>query len=159
MSKAFTRESDDEPELLPPVRAPLPFGVKNYVTPAGANQLRERLAEMLARPEKTPLVEARVRQLEEVIPTLVVADPPADKSVVRFGAEVRLRRGNEVESYQLVGVDEVDLDANKISWISPLAKALLGKKAGDQVRFGSPADRSTHPAGAEELEILSVSYR
>lgn len=153
MSKAFTRESDDEVEVVLPARAPLPFGVKNYITRAGADRLRDELASLLAR-EKSPARESRVRQLQEIIPTLVIAEPPAEKEVVRFGARVTVQRRAGTEAYRLVGVDETDLDANEISWISPLAKVLLGKRAGDRLRFGSPGSLS----GVEELVVLSVEY-
>jgi transcription elongation factor GreB len=153
MSKAFTRESDDEAEVVPPPRPALPFGVKNYVTRAGADRLREELVRLLAdHSEATKHTrEARIRQLQEILPTLVIAEPPAEKDVVRFGARITVQRRGGSETYRLVGVDETDLDANEISWISPLAKSLLGKRVGDRVRFGGPSE-------AEEIVLLAVSY-
>jgi transcription elongation factor GreB len=62
-----------------------------------------------------------------------------------------LERGATVEQFRLVGVDEVDLDQNYISWLSPLAKALLGKRIGERVQFRSPL-------GIEDIAILEVSY-
>ena len=156
MSKAFTRESDENEELVLPARVPLPPGVKNYITAAGAQRLGDRLASLLAsrttENQQSQLREARIRQLQEIVGSLVIAEPPAERAVVRFGATVTVRRQNETETYRLVGVDETDLDNNEISWLSPLAKVLLGKRAGDQVRFRLPA-------GMEELSIVSVTYQ
>ena len=162
MSKAFTRESDDEQETPLPVRAPLPPGIKNYITPAGAQRLRDELASLLSAHAvevragqadvRTSRKLARIRQLQEIVGSLVIAEHPAEKEVVRFGATVSVQRQNARETYRLVGVDEGDLDRNEISWLSPLAKVLLGKRAGDRVPLGSPA-------GSEELTIVSVSYQ
>jgi transcription elongation factor GreB len=152
VSKAFTRESDQEEEVVLPVRAPLPPGVKNYITPAGAQRLRDEVARLQAsHGERSPSHESRIRQLQEIVASLVIAEPPSEKETIRFGATVTVRRANETETYRLVGLDETDLDRNEVSWLSPLAKVLLGKRAGDRVRFRAPA-------GSEELVILSVSY-
>lgn len=162
MSKAFTRESDEDVNDLPlPVRVPLPPGVKNYITPAGAARLRqelERLIEMRGKdatsagPADHRAPDARARQLQEIIASLVVAEPaPAGNDVVRFGASVTLQRPGETAVYRIVGVDETDIDRNEISWLSPLAKALMGRRAGDRLRFRAPS-------GEEEITILSVRY-
>jgi transcription elongation factor GreB len=126
--------------------------VKNYITPAGAQKLRDRRARLQASAgEKSPSREARVRQLQEIVASLVIAEAPVEKETIRFGATVSVQRGKELESYRLVGLDETNLDRNEVSWLSPLAKVLLGKRAGDRVRFRAPG-------GWEELVILSVSY-
>ncbi|HEV8543245.1 MAG TPA: GreA/GreB family elongation factor [Verrucomicrobiae bacterium] len=158
MSKAFTRESDDDNEgALPRPRAPLPQGVKNYITAEGAQRLREELAALLERahssekPERKPLRDARMRQLQEIIGSLVVAEVPHERDVIRFDARVTVRRESTIETYRLVGIDEADLDRNEISWLSPLAKVLLGKHAGDRIVFRSPS-------GMEEITVLSVDY-
>src|SRR5689334_18133932 len=132
MSKAFTKESDAEENVVLPVRSPLPPGVKNYITAAGADKLRAELQSLEASSASSSAFrEARIRQLREIIPTLVVAPPPAEPAVIRFGARVEIRRGSATETFRLVGVDETDLDRNEISWLSPLGKALLGKRTGD----------------------------
>jgi transcription elongation factor GreB len=83
---------------------------------------------------------------------LVVADVPANQEKVAFGATVIIRHGNgEEAAYHIVGVEEADPEREAISWISPLARALLLRRPGDKVRFQSPA-------GGEELTILSVRY-
>jgi transcription elongation factor GreB len=60
-----------------------------------------------------------------------------------------VKRGPETETYIIVGVDEIDLDRNHISWLSPLARALMSHRAGDRISFKSPA-------GQEQLEIVSI---
>ena len=82
----------------------------------------------------------------------VTIPPAVDDGTVRFGATVAVReRSGEETAYRLVGVDETDLDRNWVSWISPVAKALLNARAGQRVRLKLPG-------GEEELEILRVSY-
>ena len=169
MSKAFTRESDDEPEL--PARvgqlAALPAGAKNYVTPSGLQQLREELARIVQqeRPRVAALgdgpdvraqlksLDQYIQQLERSLETAVLVEPPPQPwTQVRFGATVAVRNAAGVESkYRLVGVDEVNLDLDWVSWCSPIARALLNRKIGDRVRFRAPG-------GEEVLEIIDISY-
>ncbi len=157
MSKAFTRESDENEDFTLPPRTALPPGVRNYITSAGAQRLRDKLATLLdggpslEKTQQSQAREARIRQLREIIDTLVISEPPAERDTVRFGATVTVQRQSEAETYRLVGIDETNLDRNEISWLSPLGKVLLGKRAGDRVRFSSPA-------GFEELTILTVAY-
>lgn len=156
MSKAFTRESDDDRDDAPlPVRSPLPLGTRNYITPQGAQRLREELAALEAAVKKGPGSrgrDARLKQLMEIVPTLVVAEAPAaEREVIRFGASVKVLRAGVEESYRIVGVDETDIDRNEISWLSPFARALIGRRRGETIRFRSAA-------GNEPVEILGVSY-
>ena len=158
MSKAFTRESDDA-EDLPVVRQPLPPGVRNYITREGADRLQQRMTGLLEKKEAVAgsdsekrEVEAAIRTLRQILDSVVVAEIPADREKVAFGAKVTIRRSNgEEESYRIVGVDETDLENGAISWLSPLARALMSKRAGDKVRFRAPA-------GEEDLMIRSVGY-
>jgi transcription elongation factor GreB len=166
MSKAFTKETDqetDEPAFAP--RSALPPGVTNYITPAGSKRLQDELVRLL---EKKPLppgagategeatsrqLDNRIRQLREVLASVVVAaPPPSSRDVVRFGATVLVRRANnEPATYQIVGVDEADPDHGKVSWLSPLARQLLSRRVGEIIEFSSPS-------GVEKLQIDSVSY-
>ena len=83
---------------------------------------------------------------------VVVAEIPADQEKVAFGATVLVRHGSgEDAAYRIVGIEEADPERGSISWLSPLARALLSRSAGDKVRFQSPA-------GGEELTILTVHY-
>jgi len=169
MSKAFTREDDSivEPSvgLRPP--SPLPGGAKNYLTPQGEQSLRTELARLIEveRPAATSLpdkVEAaselqrldqRIYHLQASLETAVVVPPPAPPyDRVLFGATVGVRDHTGEESrYRIVGVDETDLDRDEVSWLSPIAKALLNSKLGQRVKF-------RFPAGEDELEIISITY-
>ena len=169
MSKAFTRdenEGPDIPELIRPAST-LPEGTRNYLTPGGAERLQRELADLMEK-ERPKLagstedleakrqlfnVDQRIQQLGESLGSAEVVQPPAGASdVVRFGATVTVRgsSGND-SSYRIVGVDEIDLDRDWVSWQSPIAKALMNSKVGERVRF-------KFPAGVEELEIVAVSY-
>jgi len=159
MSKAFTRESDDShgEELTAP-RPQLAPGTRNYITPKGARRLKQRL-EALVHKKQTAQSEAESKKLESAIrnltrrlDSLVIVEPPADAQKIAVGAIVHVRhRNGEEDTYQIVGVEESDPQRGAISWISPLAKALLSRTAGEKVRFRIPA-------GEDELEILSVRY-
>ncbi len=168
MSRAFVRESDDRPELpIARQASPLPFGAKNYMTRGGADRLREklralvederpRLAAILDDPDgKRQLLslDQRIQQMEESLQSAEVVDPPIEKSdVVRFGATVAVRRADgEEDDYRIVGVDEIDLERSWVSWLSPIAKALLNGRTGERVRF-------KFPSGEEELEIVRIEY-
>jgi transcription elongation factor GreB len=169
MSKAFTKESEDGPfdEVYPEPKDLLPPGVKNYVTPDGAAALRAELArlegEVRARvgAEKGPgrkqrleALDRHIQFLRDRVANMVVVDPSSqEQDSVRFGASVTVadEDGNE-KLYQIVGVDESDPAKGKISWISPIAKALISAKKGDVVTLEVPD-------GDVELEILEIEYR
>ncbi len=167
MSRAFVRESDDRPEL-PIARQPsvLPPGAKNYLTADGAERLRKELLH-LVEAQRPPLAAAsddadvkrrllmldqRIQQLEESLQSAEVVQPPAQSDAVRFGATVTVRRADGAEDeYRIVGVDEVDLDRGWVSWLSPIAKALLNAQLGARVTF-------RFPSGEELLQIVRISY-
>jgi transcription elongation factor GreB len=170
VSKAFTRESDDEfgAEEIPSFRPQLPPGTSNYITRAGADTLNQRLKDLLERKQALTngsneagtaseadrwKIESAIRKLTQILDSVIVAAVPADQEKAAFGATVTVRHGNGKErAYHIVGVDEADPENGSISWISPLARVLLSRKAGDIVRFQSPA-------GVEELAIVKVRYR
>ncbi len=161
--------------------AALPAGTKNYMTPQGHVALRRELETLLKveRPELVQTVawaasngdrsengdyiygkkrlreiDRRIRFLMKRLESAVVADPAGQENVdqVFFGATVTVHdeAGSEL-TYQIVGVDEADAAAGKISWISPLARALLKARAGDLVCFESPS-------GLRELEVVRIRY-
>ncbi|AKT41159.1 GreA/GreB family elongation factor [Chondromyces crocatus] len=165
MSKAFTRESDDDLDDVPvrPLGAELPPGVKNYMTPEGAARLRDEL-ERVTRLERPAIVaggdaralrdlDRRIAFLARRIEALEVIDParqPTERAL--FGATVTVRDDEERErNYRLVGVDEAAPSRGDVSWQSPIARALLGAEVGDVVTVKSPR-------GEEELEVLRVRY-
>jgi transcription elongation factor GreB len=174
MNKAFVKEDDHsvDPEIVLDPAAGIPAGARNYMTPEGADRLRRELAELLH--ERRPRIIAQIgrtgaeaetarRQLRQVarrieflsgrLALTEVVNPAAQQSAqVRFGATVRVARSDGTETvFRIVGIDEADAARGLISWTAPLAKALLGKTAGDLV---TPLT----PSGREELEILEVSY-
>lgn len=170
MSRAFVRESD-VPQLpeLPPQVSPLPPGAKNYLTPGGAQRLQAELKRLLEteRPRlaaapsddidakrELQVLDQRIRYLQQSLRTAELTPPPADgeKDAVRFGATVTVREQNGAETkYRIVGVDETDLDRNWVSWLSPIARALLNARRGERVHFKAPR-------GLRELEIVAVDY-
>jgi len=154
---------------------------KNYITPGGAERLRAELARLL-KEERPKVVETvawaaslgdrsenadylygkrrlreidrRIRHLTGRLDSAHVVDPAAQKSDrVLFGATVTVADEEGAErAYQIVGVDETDGAAGRVSWISPIAKALLGARVGDAVTARTPK-------GEVELEILRVEYK
>jgi transcription elongation factor GreB len=169
MSRAFVRESD-LPQLpeLPPLVSPLPPGAKNYLTAGGAERLREELRRLREseRPKlasapvedveakrELQLLDQRIRYLQESLRTAEVVDPPAGAAdTVRFGATVTVREpGGGETRYRIVGVDETDLERNWVSWLSPIARALMNAKLGDRVQLKAPR-------GTRELEVVGIEY-
>jgi len=131
MSKAFTKETDQEDDDLD-TGAP--------ALPAGKKKLRE--------------IDKRIRFLTKRLENAVVVDPTEQENVeqVFFGATVCICDGDGTEAtYQIVGIDEANVSVGRISWISPLAKALMKAREGDLVRFQSPA-------GLREIEIVEIRY-
>jgi transcription elongation GreA/GreB family factor len=164
MSRAFVKDdNEDRPSEELPER---PVSDEpNYVTPEGLRLLRERV-EQLAREharlreaaeafEKPQLAvnERDLRyfqsRLESAIEVDVASEP---KDEVHFGATVKTEdEDGNTNSFTIVGEDEADVKNNKISWVSPLAKALLGSRVGDTVTWN-------RPAGSTTLEVLDISY-
>jgi len=150
MSRAFTKEDGWQEPVVPP-RAALPPGTPNYVTPRGLALLREEHAALeTARAQldtAVPDEDARrarrtvlTRQLEELAGRIAgaeVVDPARQAhDRARFGARVTLRAAaGEPRTFQVVGVDEADPDAGRISFLAPLARAVLGAAVGDVVEF------------------------
>ena len=169
MSRAFVRESD-VPQLpdLPPLVSPLPPGAKNYLTAAGAQRLRDELSRLreTERPRlatapaddvdakrELQLLDQRMRYLQESLRTADIPPiEPGPADVVHFGATVTVRETNGTETrYRIVGVDETDLERNEVSWLSPIARALLNARRGDRIQFKAPR-------GTRELEIVAIEY-
>src|SRR3970282_1322477 len=166
MSRAFVKESDDEFNASDLPERPVPAHA-NYVTPHGLELLRTRVRELAEQHEQLKEVAAedsegkrklregeRVQryfnaQLEGAEP-VDPAQPP--RGEVRFGATVEVEdAAGAVHEFSIVGDDEADVAAGKISWGSPLARARLGAKVGDTVKW-------QRPAGTTELEIVAIRY-
>jgi len=112
-------------------------------------------AEYEAARERQGFIEGRIIELEAKLANAQVIDPALldDDGRVVFGSTVELLdiAGNENTSYQVVGEDEADIKLGKISYSSPIAKALIGKSEGDVVEVRTPG-------GVKEFEIVSVKY-
>jgi transcription elongation GreA/GreB family factor len=153
MSRAFTRESDDDPGTLPerPVSSQ-----PNLVTPAGLAAIEAQVRALeserqAARAGGDSTQRARVERdlryfTQRLATARVIAPATSAPDRVRFGVLVALRQaGGADQSFRLVGEDEADAARGLLSWVSPLAQAMLGHEVGDTVRFQ-----------AGELEILRL---
>ena len=181
MSKAFTRESedagDDEDVPLPP----LPGNGKNYITPAGYARLRAELLDLIdnERPKVVEAVhwaarngdrsengdylygkkrlreiDRRIRFLTKRLEIAEVTDPAVHhgEDQVFFGATVTYADEAGVErSVTILGIDEAESAKGQVSWISPVARALLKTREGDTARLVTPA-------GTQDIEVIRVSY-
>jgi transcription elongation factor GreB len=180
MSKAFTRESDqdaDEDVGLPP----LPAGGKNYITPSGYAALRVELFDLIdnERPKVVDIVhwaasngdrsengdyiygkkrlreiDRRIRFLTKRLEIAEVTDPSAHfgKDQVFFGATVTyVEEAGDERTITILGIDEADSLQGEVTWISPIARALLKAREGDVVKLITPV-------GAQDIELLKVSY-
>ena len=181
MSKAFTRESEqDDDDELPAVAAPVPGGT-NYITRAGYDRIRSELFTLMdeERPKMVEIVhwaasngdrsengdylygkkrlreiDRRIRFLTKRLEIAEVVDTSRHHGgdQVFFGATVSYADGaGNVNLVTILGVDEADSAQAQISWVSPVARALLKARVGDVVRL-------VVPGGVQELEILSVAY-
>lgn len=180
MSKAFTRETDSDDEELE-LSSQLPAGVKNYITPGGYRKLQEELDHLwkVERPalvktitwaasngdrsengdyiygkKRLREIDRRVRFLRKRLELAEVVDPAqrGNCNQVFFGATVTVCDSNGCENtYSIVGVDEADVAGGRISWVSPLARALLKLSEGDVATLRTPT-------GINELEVVGVMY-
>lgn len=161
MSRAFVKEDDRDSALVVPPPA-LPPGVPNRITPEGAARLRaERLAlegeraalrglDTAEARGRIATIDARLALLFAREPGWVITPPPSPVERVVFAASVTLvdSQGRQ-RQLRIVGVDEVDAAAGHVSFLSPIAQAVLGAAPGDVVRMRTPR-------GEEELEVVAV---
>jgi len=127
--------------------------VTRSVTEAAAQGDRSENAEYIYGKKQLREIDARVRFLRKRLEQLIVVDRiPDDQETIYFGAKITLEDedGNE-QTYQIVGADEFDLKRNRISVDAPLARALLGKRIGDDITFKGPK-------GHSEYYVLDVKY-
>lgn len=176
--ESIGEEYDEE---LPP-GLKIPTGYKNYMTPAGYASLRAEFDRLVKqeRPRVVDVVawaasngdrsengdyiygkrrlreiDRRIRFLTKRIESADVIDPlqQSNNDQVFFGATVTVSYDREPEQvFSIVGVDEADVGRGRISWVSPLARALIKAKEGDIVKLKTPA-------GVREIEILEVVYQ
>jgi transcription elongation factor GreB len=179
MSKAFVKEDAPEPETAEPEAPALPKGGKNYITEAGFARLQAEKKQLLEvdRPEVVKTVawaaslgdrsenadyiygKRRLREIDRRVRFLIkrlesaeiVRSSGRDTDQVFFGARVRVRGASGERTVRIVGVDEVEPAQGCVSWVSPIARALIKAREGDTVTLRTPA-------GNEQLEILEVDY-
>ncbi len=181
MSKAFTTENDSAEDDDFDTPEPVPANVKNYMTPQGFATLQEEMRFLVKedRPKVVEIVtwaagngdrsengdyiygkkrlreiDRRIRYLTKRLESAEVVDPRKQQTLqqVFFGAIVTYVRADDSEhTVRLVGPDEADLATGKISWLSPVARALLKARVGDAVELRTET-------GSEMLEVLAISY-
>ena len=173
-------DNEDDEDALALAQA-IPAGAKNYITPAGYQRIKDELLQLIDvdRPEVVRIVhwaasngdrsengdyiygkrrlreiDRRIRFLTKRMDAAAVVDPSVHygNDQVFFGATVTYANSaGEPHTVTLVGIDELDPLTGKISWVSPVARALTKAREGDLITFQAPH-------GVEELEILEVSY-
>jgi transcription elongation factor GreB len=173
-------DSDGDDDIEAP--SPLPAGSRNYITPNGYTRLKTALKHLLERerPEVVKAVswaasngdrsenadyiygkrrlreiDRRIRFLTKRLDLAEVVDPAAREwtDQVFFGATVRIARQDGSEQLlSIVGIDEIDTERGRISWVSPMARALTRAREGETVTLRTPA-------GTEEIEVVEVSYQ
>lgn len=159
MSRAFVKDQDDAYTEQLPDRPD--SGQPNYITPKGLEALKARLKELQDEKAKLgeqaaalrPELERDIPWLETRITKAIVLDPKKQKSdEVQFGATVTVVDENdERHRFAIVGEDEAEAAKHRISWLSPLAKALLGQKVGDTAVW-------KRPVGDLSVEIEKIEY-
>src|SRR6266403_2303427 len=135
MSRAFVKEDVDLPERSGRKRSAsgLPPGATNYITARGAKRLRDELEKLRAANTDSK----RVAELEQILASVHVVDSPDPASnSVAFGATVTVKdKKGATETLTIVGVDELNLERDAVSWISPLSKRLLAADMGDWIKL------------------------
>jgi len=165
MSRGFVKEDDQEEVPLVPPRADLPAGTENFVTENGMKALLAEKENLLAEQEKLDAsqekeyriafnhINAKLQLLNERIASAKIIDSgklPQDE--VHFGATVTFKNSEKkTQTFQIVGVDEANVSKGKISFTTPLAKALMLKKVGEKATL-KLADRENI------FEILEIKY-
>ena len=179
MSKAFVKDDAAAPETEEPEAPALPVHGKNYITAEGFARLQSEKKHLLEveRPEVVKTVawaaslgdrsenadyiygKRRLREIDRRVRFLIkrleaaeiVRSSGRDTDQVFFGAQVRVRGAGGERTVRIIGIDETDARKGHVSWISPMARALIKAREGDSVVLRTPA-------GNEQLEILEVSY-
>lgn len=166
MSRAFVKESDEDLAAGELPERPLSAHA-NYVTPHGLEQLQARVRELQEQHERLAgqssddsIAKQKLREIERdqryfnaQLERAMVVDPAGQpRDEVHFGAAVKIadEEGKE-HRFGIVGDDEADVAGGKISWASPLAKAMIGARVGDTVVW-------RRPAGDAEVEIVEIHY-
>lgn len=182
MSKAFTKETDSDPDdELDDAAPPIPAGSKNYITPAGLRRLQAELRQLktVERPKVVEIVswaagngdrsengdylygKKRLREIDRrirfLLKRLEIAEPvdpklQKNREQVFFGATVTyIDPHDEKKTIRIVGIDEARIEQGEVSWISPVARALMKAREGDIVELRTPH-------GPEQIEVVTIAY-
>jgi len=181
VSKAFTKETEPE-EVTPDDGPRLPKGTKNYITPAGLARLQAELKHLnsVERPKVVEVVswaagngdrsengdyiygKKRLREIDRrmrfLLKRLEIAEPvdpslQTNRDQVFFGATVTYCDDDDNErTVRIVGVDEARLEEGEVSWVSPIAKALMQRRVGDVAKLHTPQ-------GIIDIEVLEIAYQ
>lgn len=164
MSRGFVKEDDQEEVPMVPPRAALPMGTPNLVTELGLQLLEAERRTLEADIRAIDTTDERERRialgflngkmallLERINSAQVV--PLVSAAEVRFGATVtyQMKAAKKAFTFKIVGVDEADVKEQKIAFVSPIAKALLGAKAGDEVVLNLGSEQRI-------LRVLELAY-
>jgi transcription elongation factor GreB len=182
MSKAFTKETDtDVEDDLDDAAPPIPAGAKNYITPAGLRRLQGELRQLksVERPKVVEIVswaagngdrsengdylygKKRLREIDRrvrfLLKRLEIAEPvdpklQKNRAQVFFGATVTYEHHGTERTVRIVGIDEARIEQGEISWISPVARALMKAREGDVVELRTPH-------GPEQIEVIDIAYQ
>lgn len=181
MSKAFTKETDVEVEEEFDEAPAIPAGAKNYITPAGLRRLQDELRQLktVERPKVVEIVswaagngdrsengdylygKKRLREIDRrirfLLKRLEIAEPvdprlQKNRGQVFFGATVTYEHNGAERTIRIVGIDEARIEQGEVSWISPVARALMKARAGDVVELRTPH-------GPEQIEVLDIQYQ
>ena len=166
MSRGFVKEEDQEEPVIVPPRAAIPDGVTNYVTQNGLNELKQELEDLekaranveaeneTEKRRDQSLIDGKINLLTERLNTARLLTPEElPKDEVRFGAHVEIKNSDtgQIQNFQIVGVDEANIKNKKIAFVAPIAKAITGKKVGEETDFKLGNE-------IRKLKILKISY-
>ena len=167
MSRGFVKEDDQEEIPMVPQRAYLPEGVANFVTQAGMDQLlaekqilgseKDNLINANENEKRITLnyINAKLQLLDNrIAEARIVNLKEQPQNEIRFGALITLKTegSDNIQHFQIVGVDEAEISKGKISFLSPLAKVLINKTIGDKVIFKRVKEDII-------FEIMNINYR
>ncbi len=166
MSRGFVKEEDQEEAPFIPPRAALPAGVTNYVTPQGMQELLEERKELeleranleaesdTERRRAMAVIDGKMNLLQERINSARVLEPNEQpKEEIRFGARVTLKNtgSGQIQEFTIVGIDEANVQKQKIAFVAPIARAVTGRKKGEVAEFKLGNE-------LRQLEILEIRY-
>ena len=169
MSKAFLKDDAQDEQIIVSARPPLPPGVPNYITPRGLGLLKDELAELtveraqlqsgegdaLERARRLAALNERVDALGDRIASAELARH-TQQDEVGFGATVTTRAlsgkfAGETRRLTIVGVDEAAAEEERVAFVAPIARALMGHRVGDSVQMQMPR-------GKQVLEVVAIDY-